>query len=128
MEEKTFFLDLLHFGTGTQAVNYFVFCFFAILGVIQGIATRYQRFDLQWFGGNAGYALSVALVVGSFVWFFITDQEIFIPALAGGEFFALFIGALILAVPLTRAMAFALAHGRAFARIAKPTREKEPTL
>jgi len=128
MEEKTFFLDLLHFGTGTQAVNYFVFCFFAILGVIQGVATRYQRRDLRWFEHHTGYAMSATLVGGSFAWFFTTDQEIFIPALAGGEFFALFIGAFIIATPLTRAVAFALARLRAFVPVAKPAREKEPTL
>ncbi|MBI5304839.1 MAG: hypothetical protein HY868_22075 [Chloroflexi bacterium] len=127
MEEKTFFLDLLHFGTGTQAINYFVFCFFAILGVIQGVAAHYQRRDLMWLDINLGYALGAAMIVCGFGWFFTTDQEIFIPALAGGEFFALFVGAVILAVPTTRVVAFALARLRAFAPAPKPTREKEPT-
>ena len=121
------FLDLLHFGAGTQAVNYFVFCLAAILGTIQGVAVRYGRSDLVWLGDRAGYAASVLMVAGSFVWFFTTDREIFIPGLAGGELFTLFVSALVIAIPLTRLIAYFAARVRLLAAAsARSSREKEP--
>jgi hypothetical protein len=122
------FFDLLHFGSGAQAANYFVLCFVGILGTIQGVATRYNRRDLLWLEGNPGYALSAVMVAGSFVWFFLTDTEAFIPGLAGGEFFTLFVSALVLAVPTTRVIAFAFMRVRSFTLTPKAAREKEPTL
>jgi len=123
------FFDLLHFGSGPQAIHYFFFCLMALLGTIQGIAIRYGRPDLLWFEGWFGYALSGGIIVGSFVWFFLTDQEIFIPGLAGGELFTLFVIAFVVAVPLTRAIAFAATRLRALALQPKsPAREKEPLL
>lgn len=100
------FFDLLHFGNGPQAINYFILCFFAILGTIQFVAIRYHRHDLRWIDGPVGVALSGTLIGGSFIWFFVTDQEIFIPGLAGGELFTLFIVAFILAIPISRGLAF----------------------
>jgi hypothetical protein len=121
------FLNLLHFGAGTQAVNYFVFCLAAILGTIQGVAVRYNRTDLVWLEERAGYAFSALTVAGSFVWFFMTDREIFIPGLAGGELFTLFVTALLVAIPLTRMVAYLAARVRALASApAHSPREKEP--
>ena len=121
------FLDLLHFGSGPQAIHYFVFCLAGILGTIQGVAVHYHRDDLLWFDGRGGYAFSVLVVAGSFVWFFLTDQEIFIPGLAGGELFTLFVAAFVVAVPITRAVAFFAARVRAPAVAPKrAAREKEP--
>ena len=121
------FLNLLHFGAGPQAVNYFVLCLGAILGTIQGVAVRYSRSDLIWLQERAGYALSALMVAGSFVWFFLTDQEIFIPGLAGGELFTLFIAALVVAIPLTRVVAFFAARVRTLAVApGRSPREKEP--
>ena len=107
------FFDLLHFGDGPQAINYFVLCFGAILGTIQTVAVRYARRDLIWLDGTAGYWLGAILVGGSFIWFFVTDQEIFIPGLAGGELFTIFVVAFILAVPTTRMIAFGMARLKA---------------
>ncbi|MBI5651597.1 MAG: hypothetical protein HZC40_14310 [Chloroflexi bacterium] len=126
MSEKSFFFGLINLGYGDQAINYFILCFGAILGVLQFVAARYNRRDLIWFDGTPGYGIGIALTVGSFVWFFLTDQEIFIPALAGGEFFSFFTLALVCAVPTTRVIAFALA--RAFVPATKSAREKEPTV
>jgi hypothetical protein len=126
MSEKSFFFGLVNLGYGDQAINYFWLCFGALLGVLQIVATRYNRRDLMWFDGAPGYATGIALTVGSFIWFFLTDREIFIPALAGGEFFLLFTLALVGALPTTRVIAFVFA--RAFIPAPKPTREKEPTL
>jgi hypothetical protein len=121
------FLNLLHFGAGTQAVNYFLFCLAAILGTIQGVAVRYGRSDLVWLEAHAGYAVSALTVAGSVVWFFMTDREIFIPGLAGGELFTLFVAALVVAVPLTRTVAFFAARLRVLAAApARSPREKEP--
>lgn len=101
--------DLLHFGDGPQAINYFILCFFAILGTLQFVAIRYNRRDLIWLGGQAGIALSMVLIAGSFIWFFATDKEIYIPGLAGGELFTIFVFAIALTVPTTRALAFVFA-------------------
>ncbi len=99
-------LDLLHFGEGPQAIHYFTLCFFALLGTLQFVALRYHRRDLLWLNGQIGTVLSLLIIVASFAWFFVTDQEIFIPGLAGGELFTIFILAFLLAVPLTRMLAF----------------------
>ena len=121
------FLNLLHLGAGTQAVNYFVFCLTAILGTIQGVAVRYRRTDLVWLEERPGYALGALMAAGSFVWFFMTDREIFIPGLAGGELFTLFVTALLVAIPLTRMVAYVAARARVLAAApARSPREKEP--
>lgn len=121
------FFNLLHFGDGPQAINYFIFCLVAILGMIQAVAAHYTRRDLLWFDGTIGYVLGGLAIVGGFIWFFITDQEIFIPGLAGGELFTIFVAAFVLAVPITRIIAFALARVRALTP-EKSVREKEPSL
>jgi len=126
---------LLHFGDGPQAINYFILCLVALLGTLQFVAIRYRRRDLIWLDGQPGIFLSMLLIAGSFIWFFVTDQEIFIPGLAGGELFTLFAIALILAAPITRVVAFALARvsvqdtsrlGNLLRRNA--SRKKDPTL
>ncbi len=119
--------DLWHFGDGPQALNYFILCFFAILGTIQFVAIRYNRHDLQWVDGQVGVALSTLLIVSSFIWFFVTDQEIFIPGLAGGELFTLFVIAFVVAIPITRVLAFALAQ-LSLPHFARNDKEKEPTI
>lgn len=130
------FFDLLHFGDGPQAINYFILCFFAILGAIQFAAIRYDRRDLKWLDGQAGSVTSILLIAGSFVWFFVTDKEIFIPGLAGGELFTIFMIAFITAVPLTRLLVLVVAQTNLAKQIGKVFRpvgvrnnkEKEPTI
>lgn len=123
------FLNLLHFGSATQAVNYFAFCLVAILGTIQGVAVHYSRSDLLWFEGRVGYAFSVLTVAGSFIWFFLAEQEIFIPGLAGGELFTLFVAAFVVAIPVTRIVAFITTRMRTLAAAPKAApREKEPLI
>ena len=120
--------DLLHFGDGPQAINYFIFCLVAILGTLQAVAVRYARGDLVWFEGQGGYGLSALMIVGSFIWFFVTDKEIFIPGLAGGELFTIFVVAFIVAVPITRLVAFAFARIRALTLARTNPSEKEPSI
>lgn len=122
------FLNLLHFGSGPQALNYFLFCLAAILGTIQGVAVFYARYDLLWFQGRLGYVFSLLTVMSSFVWFFLTDQEIFIPGLAGGELFTLFVAAFVVAVPVTRVVAFFTARVRALTVAPKPSASEEEPL
>jgi hypothetical protein len=125
--EATMFFNLLHFGSGPQAVNYFILCLAAILGTIQGVAVRYNRSDLVWLDGRRGYVFSALTVTSGFVWFFLTDRQIFIPGLAGGELFTLFIAAFVVAVPVTRMVA--LFAARVSALVAAPRitpQEKEP--
>lgn len=122
------FFDLLHLGSGLQALHYWLLCLFGILGTIQGVATRYQRQDLQWFEGRTGYFFSAIVVAASFIWFFAVDEEAFIPGLAGGELFTLFIVALVAAVPLTRVIAGVVKQTRALVAELQAAQEEEPTL
>ncbi|MBI4787559.1 MAG: hypothetical protein HY782_10990 [Chloroflexi bacterium] len=123
------FFDLLHFGSGQQAINYFVLCFGAILGTIQAAAIRYNRRDLIWIEERGGYLFGVVLVAASFIWFFLADEEIFIPGLAGGELFVIFVAALLAAVPTTRVVNAALIRARLLAAAPEPAaREKEPLI
>ncbi len=121
-------LNLLHFGSGLQAIHYFIFCLVGILGTIQSVAVRYHRNDLLWLDHRKGYALSALMVAGSFVWFFLVDHDIFIPGLAGGELFTLFAAAFVVAVPVTRVVAFLAASVRASSAPERTAREKEPLL
>jgi hypothetical protein len=107
--------------------HYFILCFTAILGTIQGVAARYDHHDLLWIEGRGGYVFSGLTIAASFTWFFLADDEIFIPGLAGGELFAIFLAAFVIAVPTSRTIAFILAHVRSLALVQKRvTREKEP--
>ncbi len=121
--------NLLNFGSGTQAIHYFVFCLIAVIGTLQGVAARYGRRELAWFDGRTGLLVSGGIVATSFVWFFVTDEEIFIPGLAGGELFAVFIAAFMIAVPVTRLIAALMLRTRTLAiPSASNEREKEPLL
>lgn len=122
-------MELFHFGSGTQAVHYFIWCFVATLGTLQGVATRYRRRDLAWFEGRGGYVFGALAFLGGPVWFFWVDEEAFYPGLAGAELFAVFIAAFLSAVYCTRFIAMLLPRMRAVTTQA-PARasEKEPLL
>jgi hypothetical protein len=117
--------ELLHFGTGMQAIHYFLFCLVAILGTLQAVAARYRNCDLIWFEGGVGYILGAMGIAGGFAWFFLTDDEIFTPGLAGSELFIVFATAFLVAVPVTRMVAFGMSRLRALSPIPRPEREKE---
>lgn len=121
------FADLLHFGSGTQAVHYFVWCLVANLGVIQAAAVRFGRRDLQWLEGRKGYVFAALAVVGAPVWFFWIDNEAFLPGLAGGELFAVFAAGFILAILTTRLVAFLMPRIRVLGSAPQGrSRQKEP--
>lgn len=122
------FIDLLHFGSGVQAARYFIFCLVAALGALQAVAARYGRRELQWFSGCSGYVFGAVAVLGSYVWFLLTDEELFIPGLAGGELMVIFVGAGASAVLVTRAVSFLLARLQPVSSSpAAGTSEKEPS-
>lgn len=121
-------MELLHFDSPTQAVHYFILCFSSILGVIQVSAARSRRRDLLWLDARASIIFGTLAIAASFVWFFLTDEEIFVPGLAGGEFIAIFVAAVITAVPISRAISFLLARVRVIAASPRSVRVKEPTL
>ncbi len=118
--------ELLHFGTGMQAIHYFIFCLVAILGTLQAVAARYRNCDLLWFDGGIGYLLGLLGVAGGFAWFFLTDDEIFTPGLAGAELFVVFAGAFLVAVIVARMVAFCLNRLRALSTMPGSEREEEP--
>ena len=121
------FLDLLHFGDGPQAAHYFVLCLASILGTLQAVAVRHNRQDLIWINGRGGYVFGVLVLLASFIWFFLTDEEIFIPGLAGGELFVVFVSAFISAVPVTRLVNLVLIRLRWLQFVPEnPSREREP--
>jgi hypothetical protein len=121
-------MDLLHFDSPTQAVNYFILCFTSILGIIQLSAARTNRHKYLWLEVRASALLGATLIATSFAWFFTTEEGIFIPGLAGGEMIALFMSAFLIAVPTSHLVAVLLARLRSSFPLARASRVKEPTL
>lgn len=97
---------MLDFGSGTQALHYFILCFVSILSAIEISSTLHRRQDLSWSGSRAGLYLGALAIAACFIWFFWVDSEIFIPGLAGGEMTAIFVAAFALAVPTARGIAY----------------------
>jgi hypothetical protein len=116
--------DLLHFGSGIQAIHYFVLCFVSIVGTLQGVATRFENSDLIWLPGKSGYWLGGLLVTGSTAWFFLVDEELFIPGLAGGELFVIFATAFIAAVQSTRFLSLLFARMRLLFSVSQTQKEE----
>ncbi len=122
------FLDLLHFGSGSQALHYFVACLIAVTGTLQWVAARYCLRDLLWFEGRAGYVIGPLAILGGLGWFFVVDDQVFIPGLAGGELFLIFASAFFASVSLTRLINAVLARAYSPVVISKTRScEKEPS-
>lgn len=126
--------DLLHFGSGVQAIHYWILCLTSILGTIQCAAVRYHRNDLVWINGRGGYVFGLASILAGFAWFFLVDEEAFVPGLAGAELFTVFAAAFVIAVPVTRLFSFGLSRIAIFfpapprAPLPEPISEDEPLL
>lgn len=88
---------ILNFGEGPLAVNYLIFTTVASFGVIQYVAARGRIVGLMPLPGNIGSRLGLVLVAGAYAWFFTIQPDLFIPGLAGGEFFTLFSVGFVLA-------------------------------
>ncbi len=121
-------MELLHFDSPTQAMNYFILCFISILGVIQLSAARSGRRKFLWLDERASTVLGACVLAASFVWFFTTEEGIFIPGLAGGEMIALFGTAFVTAVPISRAVTILFARVRLSSPPPRVASVKEPTL
>lgn len=122
------FFDLLHFESGAQAIHYFILCFISILGTIQVVAAHYNHPDLPWFEKRAAYAFGGLAIASSFAWFFLTDEELFIPGLAGGELSSIFFAAFVVAVPATRIIAFVSRNALLTRAQKRARRAKDPAI
>ncbi len=120
-------MELLHFNSPTQTIHYFILCLVAILGVIQVSAAPANRRDLLWFDERTSLLIGVLSIPSAFIWFFLVDDELFIPGLAGGEMIAIFSVAFVTAIPISRMVAL-LARARTAPASQRATRVKEPTL
>ena len=89
---------ILNFGEGSLAVNYLIFATAASLGVLQFVAGRGRLVGLMLFPAKVSEWLGLALLAGAYVWFFSVQPDLFIPGLAGGELFILFLGGFVTAV------------------------------
>lgn len=85
--------------------SYFIFASAAIVGVLQVMAARYRLIGLSLIRDVRkpllGYLLGAVLIIGAFLWFFSTQEEIFIPGPAGAELTSLFAAALVCALAST---------------------------
>ncbi len=84
-------IGILNFGEGLLWLNYLICCAIASLGALQIVAAQARLVGLMVFPVTVTRWLGIALVVGAYAWFFTVQPDLFIPGLAGGEFFALFI-------------------------------------
>ncbi len=98
-------IGILNFGEGLLGLNYLIFCTMASLGALQLVAAHARLVGLMFLPVPATRWLGAILVVGAFTWFFMVQPDLFIPGLAGGEFFTLFVvgfgGALVILLGLS---------------------------
>ncbi len=111
-------IGLLNFGEGLLALNYLIFCTVASLGVLQFVAGRARLVGLMVLPAQWSRWLGAVVVVSAYVWFFSVQPDLFIPGLAGGEFFTLFAIGFLLALAL--ALAFGVIPNRVLPRPAFP--------
>ena len=98
-------IGILNFGEGLLGLHYLIFCTAASLGALQLVAAHARLVGLMFLPAPATRWLGALLAVGAFAWFFTVQPDLFIPGLAGGEFFTLFFlgfgGALVIALGLS---------------------------
>lgn len=109
---------ILNFGEGLLAVNYLIFAAVASLGVLQFVAGRERLVGLTLLPGKVASRLGLFLVAVAYVWFFAVQPDLFIPGLAGGEFFTLFAVGFALAVLIS--LMLGIIHNRVAALVASP--------
>lgn len=95
---------ILNFGEGLLALNYLIFTTTASLGVIQFVASRGRLLGLMLFPPRVSRWVGLLLLTGSYAWFFAVQPDLFIPGLAGGEFFTLFLLGFLLASTISAAL------------------------
>lgn len=104
---------LLNFPEGSLAANYLIFCTVASLGAIQFAAARARLIGLLLVPPHVSAWLGLILVGGAYAWFFTVQPDLFIPGLAGGEFFAEFSTGFGLAVAVSLVFGFFAVRWRA---------------
>ena len=61
---------------GNTGLDYFIFVFLTFLGALQIIASRSGLIGLGFFRRpNCGYILGLAVIIGAFCWFFISEER-----------------------------------------------------
>ncbi len=83
-------IGILNFGDGLLWLTYLIFCTIGSLGVLQIAAARARLVGLLLLPPKASRWLGAALITGALMWFFTVQPDLFIPGLAGGEFFVEF--------------------------------------
>jgi hypothetical protein len=83
-------IGILNFGEGLLWLNYLIFCAVAAWGLLQIAAAHARLIGLMLVPSEAGKWLGAAVTAGAYAWFFTIQPDLFIPGLAGGEFFVLF--------------------------------------
>ncbi len=107
-------IGILNFGEGSLPLNYLIFCCIASLGAIQIAAAQARLVGLLLLPIRYSRMLGVVLIVGSYIWFFAIQPDLFIPGLAGGELFTLFFIGFGIGVLLS--LGFGIISNRMFAR------------
>lgn len=109
---------ILNFGEGMLAVNYLIFAAAASLGMLQFVAGRERLVGLTILPGKITSRLGLFLLAVAYVWFFAVQPDLFIPGLAGGEFFTLFAAGFALAVLIS--IILGIIRNRIAALVASP--------
>ena len=85
------------------ALAYFGAVVVGMMGLLQLVATQWNREELRWLPANSALPIGSLMMVGALAWFYISYYRlIFVPGPAGLELMILFSGGSGLAVWLTR--------------------------
>ena len=84
-------IGILNFGEGLLPLTFLVMVTVASLGAIQIAAAQARLIGLLLLPIAYSRWLGAGLVAGSYIWFFSVQPGLFIPGLAGGELFTLFL-------------------------------------
>lgn len=89
------------------AWGYFIAVTFGVLGALQIVATQTDRKDLRWVPPRTGALVGMLFISGAIAWFYTTHYRlIFVPGPAGLELMVLFGSGTIVAVWVTRLLAW----------------------
>jgi hypothetical protein len=84
------------------SVEYFLLVFWASCGLLQGVFTYRRLRGLQFFPvAWLSYVFSAVALVGSFAWFYATDDRNVLPVLEGSQQFGFFLAGVSAAVAFT---------------------------
>lgn len=91
------------------AWGYFIAVTFGVMGALQIVAIQAKREDLRWLPPQMGALVGMLFISGAIGWFYaIHYRLIFVPGPAGLELMVLFGSGTIVAVWVTRLLAWAV--------------------